>query len=64
MGWAGERMCWQHLNDRPPAVLCQIKPWQLPGRRIEFSAMLTYILVGFGVALIVVYFIVKKSQKQ
>jgi len=26
--------------------------------------MLTYILVGFGVALIVVYFIVKKSQKQ
>jgi hypothetical protein len=41
-------------------------PWQLPGGRIEFRIMTTYtyVLIGFGVALIVVYFIVKKSQKQ
>ncbi len=57
-------MCWQYLNDRPPAVLYRNKPWQLPGGRIELPAMLTYVLIGLGVALIVVYFIVKKSQKQ
>jgi hypothetical protein len=57
-------MGFQYLNDRPPAVLCRNNPWQLPAGRIEFPAMLTYVLIGFGVALIVVYFIVKKSQKQ
>jgi hypothetical protein len=39
---------------------------KLPKGRIEFRIMstYTYLLIGFGVALIIVYFIVKKSQKQ
>ena len=64
IGWAAESISKQYLNDCPPAVSCRKNPWQRRGGRIEFSLMLTYVLVGFGVAMIVIYFIVKKSQKQ